>query len=182
LTRALGSTSAESDLELPNEIEFSISANVGLTYREDLEPRMRKIELAFYDEFENQRTFPKPFLHEWVKQNRALILSAIDSCFAYWISQGMPPGATPFNSFPEWAQVIGGVMQSCDFGDPCLPHEDQDLIGGDRRTTAMRALYELAIDLKGNTWLSKQDVFDLIMANQAIDDRLDWFGDLEGKD
>src|SRR4029077_17657183 len=52
-TRALGSTSAESDLELPNEIEFSISANVGLTYCEDLEPRMRKIELAFYDEFEN---------------------------------------------------------------------------------------------------------------------------------
>lgn len=37
--RNLGSTSADADLELQNEMEFSMSANVGVTYREDNEPR-----------------------------------------------------------------------------------------------------------------------------------------------
>ena len=41
----------------------------------------------------------------------------------------MPPGTTPFNSFPERAATIGGVMQTCELGDPCLPHEDKDMIG-----------------------------------------------------
>jgi hypothetical protein len=180
-TRALGSTSAESDLELPNEIEYSISANVGLTYREDLEPRLRKIELAFYDEHENSRKFPKAFLHEWVTQNRSLILSAIASFFNHWISKGMPAGTTPFNSFPEWAAVIGGVMKAADLGDPCLPHADKDLIGGDRRTAAMRALYELVYELRQNKWITKQEIFELIIANQEHDDRLEWFGEFTGQ-
>jgi hypothetical protein len=179
-TRALGSTSAESDLELPNEIEYSISANVGLTYREDLEPRLRKIELAFYEEHENARHFPKTFLHDWVADNRALILSAIASFFEFWISKGMPPGATPFNSFPEWASVVGGVMQTCNLGDPCLPHEDKDLIGGDRRTAAMNALYSLIFELRPDQWLTKKEICTLIQANQEADERLMWFGDFTG--
>src|SRR5208282_1730145 len=44
-TRMLGATSAESDLELTNEMEFALSANVGITYKEDYERRMRKIVL-----------------------------------------------------------------------------------------------------------------------------------------
>ena len=179
-TRALGSTSAESDLELPNEIEYSISANVGLSYREDLEPRLRKIELAFYDEHENSRLFPKAFLHDWVAENRPLILSAVACFFEYWIENDMPAGLTPFNSFPEWAAVIGGVMHTCELGNPCLPHEDKDIIGGDRRTTAMRALYELIFALRPNLWTPKQDIFELIEANQHLDDRLEWFGDFTG--
>jgi hypothetical protein len=43
--RRLGSNDASSDLSIPNEMEFSISANVGLTFREDLGPRMRKSTL-----------------------------------------------------------------------------------------------------------------------------------------
>jgi hypothetical protein len=180
-TRALGSTSAESDLELPNEIEYSISANVGLTYREDLEPRLRRIELAFYEEDENSRAFPKVFLHDWIAENRSLILSAIATFYNEWIKAGMPPGATPFNSFPQWASVIGGVMNTCELGDPCQPHEDKDLIGGDRRAIAMNAVYSLVYGLHPNKWLTKQEVYKLIDANQEYDERLDWFGSFNGE-
>src|SRR5215831_6593184 len=73
--RRLGSNDASSDLSIPNEIEFSLSANVGLTYREDLEPRMRNIELAFFEEDANSRVFQNPFLHQWAAEHRNLILS-----------------------------------------------------------------------------------------------------------
>src|SRR5215831_14093887 len=75
--RRLGSNDASSDLSIPNEIEFSLSANVGLTYREDFEPRMRKIELAYFEEDPNDRKFKDKFLHRTVHENRGKILSAI---------------------------------------------------------------------------------------------------------
>lgn len=179
-TRALGSTAAESDLELANEVDYSMSANSGLTYREDIDGRIRKIELAFFEEDENARQFPNVFLHDWVTENRSLILSAIAAFFNHWREQGMKHGSSPFNSFPQWAAVIGGVMKECKLGDPCLPHEDKDSIGGDKRTIAMQALYSLVFGLHPNKSLTKQDIFKLIAANQADDDRLEWFGHFEG--
>ena len=176
-TRALGSTNAESDLELPNEIDYSMSANSGLTYREDLDGRIRKVELAFFEENENARIFPKVFLHQWVTENRALSLSAFSCLVDTWRSKKMPPGATPFNSFPKWAEVVGGIMQACDLGDPCLPNEDRDDIGGDKKQSAMDALYSIVYAQHPETWISKQDVFALIGEKQEVDDRLEWFGD-----
>ena len=35
--RSLGANSAQSDLQIPNEMEFSLSGNVGLSYREDFD-------------------------------------------------------------------------------------------------------------------------------------------------
>jgi hypothetical protein len=173
--RRLGSNGAESDLSIPNEIEYSISANVGVTYRDDIEPRSRKIDLAYYDENDNQRVFPKPLLHDWVAQNRELILSAIHSCFVYWGKKGGPPGPTLFNSFPEWASVVGGVMHVCGLGDPCLPHKEQDIVGGDQKTIAMKAVYELAFETLPNRWIKKSVLYDLV--SQSDDDRLAFFGD-----
>jgi hypothetical protein len=53
--RLLGGNSAANDLQIPNEAEYSISANQGLTCRDDVPPRVRKINLAFYDEDANAR-------------------------------------------------------------------------------------------------------------------------------
>jgi hypothetical protein len=179
-TRALGSTSAKSDLELPNEIDYSLSANVGITHREDVEGRMRKIELAFYDEDENSRVFPNPFLHDWVTDSRGDILSAIAAYYDQWINEKMPPGTTPFNSFPEWASVLGGVMCTGKLGDPCLPHEDKDLVGGDQKSIAMRALYTLCFSEKPNVWLTKKEICSLIELHRDDDEALHWFGDFSG--
>lgn len=50
------------------------------------------------------------------------MLGAVAALVKHWIGCGCPPGQTPFNSFPEWARVVGGVMTCCDLGNPCLPH------------------------------------------------------------
>jgi len=179
--RSLGSNDAKSDLELPNEIDYSISANIGLTYREDVEPRLRKIELAFFEEDENKRLFPNPFLHDWIKANRGLVLSAIHSLFKHWIAEGAPVGKTLFNSFPRWAEVVGGVMVTCGLSDPCLAHEGEDLLGGDLRDVAMKALFKASFESFPEQWLRKGDIYDIIREQRENNDRLSWFGDLDGE-
>ena len=160
--RNLGSTEAKADLVMPNEIEFSISANVGLTFREDVEPRTRRIELEFYEENPNGRSFRKPDLHAWVTENRSRILGALAALVQHWIAQGCPSGKTPFNSFPEWARVVGGIMTCCGLGDPCLPHGSEQEIGGDRLERAMRAIYQIGYENHPDEWITKARLFDLL--------------------
>ena len=179
--RSLGATDAHSDLELPNEIDYSLSANVGLTYREDVEPRCRKIELAYFEENPNSRIFPNAKLHFWVLDSRFLILEAIKSLVDYWLKSGCLPGLTPFVSYPYWAEVAGGVMRVAQLGDPCLPHQNDDLLGGDMREKAMRILFELCYQDWPNQWLKKSDIYDTLTKYQQNDERLEWFGDLSEK-
>jgi hypothetical protein len=175
--RMLGSTTAESDLELPNEIEFSFSGNVGLTTREDITRRTRKVCLEYFCEDENSRTFKNADLHGWVKQNRHNILSAIHALVKSWLDAGAPKGKTPFTSFPKWSEVVGGIMTLHGLGDPCLP-QTEGLLGGDRKVQAMRALFETAIEVDDGWW-TKPQLFSHVTDLQCEDDRLDWFGDLQ---
>lgn len=176
--RNLGSTEAKADLTLPNEIEFSLSANVGLTFREDVEPRTRKISLVFYEENPNGRAFSKPDLHGWVMEHRSELLSAVAALVNRWMDCGRPEGPTPFNSYPEWGKVVGGIMRACGLGDPCLPHlADAGEIGGDRQDRAMRALYRLMFGSHPDTWIDKAELFRLVDATD--DEDLAFFGSFD---
>jgi hypothetical protein len=179
--RMLGGTSSKSDLHLPNEIDYSISANIGLTFREDMERRIRRISMAYYDEDENSRTYETPYLHEWIQENRSLVLSGVHTLFKTWWDAGHPKCDTPFTSFKKWAEVVGGVMLFHGYGNPCLPHKAPSAIGGDLQKSAMTALFELAFEeSKGcdDKWFTKAQIFQLIKDNQDNDDPLQWFGDM----
>ena len=178
--RNLGSTEAKSDLTLPNEIEFSLSANIGLTFRPDVEPRTRRITLEFAEDNSNGRNFPNPELHDWVREHRASILSAIDSLVARWIEAGCPAGLRPFNSFPEWATVVGGIMTFHQLGDPCQPHLDDGGLPADRQTEAMRALFIIGYAAHPDKWISKAEIYEIIESN-AETEAFSWFGDLAEK-
>jgi hypothetical protein len=180
--RSLGASDGKSDLVLANEIEYSLSANIGFSYREDVEPRCRKIELAYFEENSNGRIFPNPNLHIWLKHNRFQILEAVKSMFDHWMNAGAILGTTPFNSYPKWAEVVGGVMGVCGLGNPCLPYqEDETLLGGDMREKAMRILFDLCFKEWPNQWLKKSDISDVLAKYQQTDERLSWFGDLNEK-
>jgi DNA polymerase-1 len=184
--RNLGSTDARADLVLANEIEFSVSANVGLAYREDIEPRTRRIDLEFHEEDPNGRNFSRPDLHGWVTANRPLMLGAVAALVKHWIGCGCPPGHTPFNSFPEWARVVGGVMTCCDLGNPCLPHMHTEKIGGDGHERAMRAIYRIGYSNHPDEWITKARLFELLDATASDDnDALSAFmvnGDLTSRE
>jgi DNA polymerase I-like protein with 3'-5' exonuclease and polymerase domains len=185
--RRLGSNDASSDLSIPNEIEFSLSANVGLTYREDFEPRMRKIELAYFEEDPNERKFTDKFLHRTVHENRGATLSAIAALFSNWAQEGFPTGSSDFISYPAWAETIGGVMAAAGLGDPCLPFKSKYETGGDLKTAAMTALFALCFKTFGETWATNSRIYRVVekAVNQDEDDSGDtealrWFGALEG--
>jgi len=129
--RRLGSNDASAQLEFRNELEFSMSGNVGLQWREDLTPRMRVIGLSYYEEDANSRKFHYPDLHGYVKENREALLSAVYTLLLNWKKQGCPAGGT-FTSFPIWARVVGGVLQAARLGDCTEPWEGEEVTGDAR--------------------------------------------------
>ena len=174
--RLLGSNNAQSDLLIPNEAEYSMSANTGLTYREDVEPRLRKIELAYYEEDANSRIFPVEDLHGWVTDNRSLLLSIPHTIYQYWVKKGCPE-AHPFTSYKRWGKFIGGALKLLGLGDPTLPHDEDPLIASDLRTAALKAVFELCYGSFPDLWKDKRDIYTLVAANPNQDERLEWFGD-----
>ena len=98
------------------------------------------------------------------------MLSAFAAIFKVWAKAGFPNGPTPFASFVEWAEIIGGVMLANrthmyaafdpiadgrrrtksrkrptppeGWGDPCLPWDGVFTDSTiDRKTAAMTALF-----------------------------------------
>ena len=59
-------------------------------------------------------------------------------------------------------------MTCCGLGDPCLPHEPDGEIGGDRQERAMRAIYRIGYDNHPGEWIAKARLFELLDA--ASDD------------
>ena len=178
--RNLGSTDGKADLKLPNEVEFSLSANIGLTFRPDVEPRTRRISLTFAEENANARIFPKPDLWGWLIAHRGEMLSAVSALAKVWMDAGCPAGRTPFTSFPEWASVVGGIMQANGLGDPCEPHLDDGGLPADRQIVAMKALYAACHERHGESWITKADIYDVIITNED-NESFGWFGDLAEK-
>ena len=173
-------------LQFRNEMQFSLSGNMDLSLKPDLEPRSRCVTLAYFDEDENSRTFRTPDLHGWIKDNRRLVLSAIHAVFRTWVDAGMSAGKTPFTSFPKWAKVVGGAMAAAGLGDPCLPHPSS-IKRKDPGLAAMSALFEHCHEADVNngdeqgSWWTLQELYSEIeqfwTGVEAIDE-FGWFKDL----
>ena len=159
--RKLGSNESSADLKLPNETEFSLSANTGFSFSEDFNLRCRKISLAYSEEDANGRRFSHTDLHGWILDHRQELLNAVAGLIQYWHQQGCPPGETVFTSFPEWARVVGGILVTCELGDPCVPQLDGTMTT-DTTTAEMKKLFQFAIQEKPNEWLRKHEVYQLV--------------------
>lgn len=143
-----------------NELEFSMSGNFGVNLSPDLANRSRVINLFLDIEDPNARTFQTPKLHEWVLENRALILSAIYTLVKTWHDNGAKKGVTPYTSFQEWAEVCGGIMTYHSLGDPCQADCSGMAEEVDEETADMKKLFELLYEKFGSEPFTKRDIFD----------------------
>lgn len=161
---------------VPNEIDVSLSGNVGVTITPDLALRSRKIELGFYEEDANSRIFRHPDLHGFVDENRGRILGALAAFVSEWDQQGRPEGKSPFTSFHHWAKIIGGIMQACGLGDPCAKQEE-DLAAMDSETADMTTVFQLAHETFSESWISIPQVREMV---SSAGDVFGWM-DLDSK-
>jgi hypothetical protein len=140
---------------------------------------MRQIELAYFDENPNGRRFINKYLHKEIKNSRAEILSALNAIVVNWAKKGFPKGKTAFSSYPEWAEIVGGMMAAAELGDPCLPFKSGYEIGGDLKTEAMTELFRVCHAAFGdNVWVEKPAIYKCVRNAAKDNDALHWFGEL----
>lgn len=172
--RLLGSSKS---VEADNEFILSFSGNEGdISVRPDLAMRCRKIRLAYFEEDGNSRTFSKPDLHGWIFDNREVILSALAGLVLHWHRQGMPPAPSAFSSFPQWGQVVGGVVHAAGYGDCCL-QDDSGLIAIDRESASFKLLFAECHRLHGEKPVASPDILQAAKVLQR--DEADIFGWLD---
>lgn len=167
----------DSECELNNEVDFSLSANIGITYSPDFWNRCRTINLFYADEDANARKFKRPNLHQYVYENRGKILSAIFSLIKDWVDSDMPIDKDCiFSSFPEWARVVGNIMIHHGFGNPCQTLQD-DSIGGDMETAGFKTLFEILhytqiTNLNYSNGFTSSEIMNIIESRQNEGDML----------
>lgn len=131
------------NVTVDNEIDFSLSGNVGVGFTADFANRCRFIHLFLEIENANDRSFSKPNLHNYILSNRGLIISAMYALVKNWKDKGKPNGSLNFASYPEWANICGGVMEAAGYGNPCTQQKEVVTVAGDRETQDMKVLFEV---------------------------------------
>ena len=125
-----------------NEIDFSLSGNVGVGFTPDFANRCRFVRLFLEMENANERHFNNPNLHHTVMLSRGKIVSALYALVRNWQTTGMKEGTLVFASYPQWAKVCGGIMEAAGYGNPCAIEKGIVTIAGDAETTDMKILFE----------------------------------------
>lgn len=151
---------------LPNEAEYSLSANIGSEWSLDLDGRAVIIRLHYGGEDVNRREFRHPDILGHVRRNRPQILGTLDALVRHWDKMGRPAGPTPHASFPEWGKIVGGIMHAAGLGDPCLRASDLQGVTGDSETEDMRRLFQLSHARHENTYIGKEQLYDVIRSSE----------------
>ncbi len=152
-------------VKLSNEMFYSMSGNMGTTMTPDLANRCIFVNLFFDKEDANSRTFEHPDLHGWVRDNRSLILSALYSLVRNWINNDSPDGSIPFASYPEWARICGGIMESAEIGNPCTKSNNDFLISYDTETEDMKTFFEIMYESSIDKWITQTEIKEIMLSN-----------------
>ena len=163
--RILGKNDIE--VKLPNEMEYSLSANMGTAISPDLEKRSNIVNFFYQQDDINSRVFSKTNLHGYVLENRELILSAVFALIRNWEDKGCKPGSLAFSSFPDWARICGGIMEAAGYSNPCNEKKKKLSTAIDPETDEMRQFYEFMFEKQPNAWLTKNEMISILKDENA---------------
>ncbi len=90
----------------------------GVTVSEDLARRALFVELFQPEARAQDRKFRQALSVGMLVERRAEILSALWQIVSAWDAAGRPPGSKTHSSFPEWAKLIGGMVEHAGFASP----------------------------------------------------------------
>jgi hypothetical protein len=150
-----------------NEIDFSLSGNIGLKVTPDTVNRGRVVNLHLAEENANARKFQNPYLHEWILENRGLVISCLYALVRNWHKKNCPKGTIPFASFPRWSEICGGIMESAGYGNPCET-QDEAFTSLDSETEEMKYLFENVYKAYPDQWILKNDISEVVRNDPDI--------------
>lgn len=121
-------------IDSENILEVSLSGNYGLTFNKDVARRSLFINLFTEVEDTTKRKFTRD-LHQWIKENRPQVLSAIYTLIKTWWDSGHQFSGGVNASYQTWANFCSGIMQYHNLGDPCASNSMVvNDVGGDTET------------------------------------------------
>jgi len=112
--RILGKTEI---IHVPFNLIVSLSGNAGWSLTPDLTYRSVIVVLHSDEEDILQREFKKSPA-TMAEQHREKFWNAIKQMHNKWVKEGKPKGKINHATFPEWAKIIGGIMESNGYVNP----------------------------------------------------------------
>lgn len=100
-----------------NLVTVLVTAN-GATLTPDLRRRSLIAEMFVQDERPELREFESPLTASVLSGKRPEILSALWAMVRSWDEAGRPPASCHNSSFPEWGQIIGGIVENAGYNCP----------------------------------------------------------------
>lgn len=110
----------------------------GLTFTPDLRRRALIVELFMREMKAEDRTFRRRLSPATISNLRPRILSALWGIVTAWDKAGRPTASRMNNSFPEWCETIGGMVECAGWKSPVAPAQIEGM--GDTDTTDFAAL------------------------------------------
>lgn len=144
-----------------NDLEISMSGNTGVSFTMDLRKRLIAISLRLKVEDPNARKFTNPYLHEWVRDNRDLVLSSLYALVREWVEAKQPIYENVvFASFPDWARTVGSILMYNNLGNPTLKNIEfeEDITDEDDNDEDIGILFKQAYEEYKNPNTTKAKV------------------------
>jgi hypothetical protein len=168
--RVVGTSSV---VNMPIEIIFSLSYNTNDLDGISADLKLRSREIYLMTPWDapadpNKRIFKRVSLHDELRrpQYRRIVVAAIAALVENWRIAGCPPGPT-FASFPEWANVVAGILQVAGLGDattsPAIVASDQS--GLSDRELELILLINYLADFHGGKDMEFEDIYEVVLAN-----------------
>jgi hypothetical protein len=120
-----------------NHVVMFFTGNA-VTVSEDLARRALFVELFQPEARAQDRQFRNPLSVGLLVERRAEILAALWQIVQAWDRAGRPDGSKSHASFPEWARMIGGMVEHAGFASPVAAPALHD--GGNQDVEDMAAL------------------------------------------
>lgn len=141
-----------------NHLTMFFTGN-GVGVSEDLMRRSLFVELFQPEARAQDRQFKNPLSVGILVERRAEILAALWQIVQAWDKAGRPPGSKSHASFPEWARIIGGIVEHAGFASPVTAPALHD--GGNQDVEDMSVLVAVMRDSHADRPIDFEKLADL---------------------
>jgi putative DNA primase/helicase len=132
-------------------------------FSNEMARRLVRIRLDAHVERPWQRAgFRHPDLMVWVRANRARLVAACLTLCQAWIAAGKPRGRKTIGSYENWAQIVGGVLETA--GIPgFLGNLEEMMAASDSEGAGWSAFIAAWWDRFGTASVLSADLFDVAL-------------------